>query len=169
MSTRSMRPFIAHYGEHIADRSRPFRELELVLDRLARAGHRLAVCTNKLEWLSKRLLDTLHLATALPRSAAGYVRRCTSPTRRFSGRRSCSAGGDPNRAVMVGNFVTDIRTARRRRRPRHGCRFWLYGRAGGDARAGPGDQLLRGASGEPLRLSSAKNMMDDQAFIRQQY
>src|SRR5262249_57081039 len=27
--------FVAHYGEHIADRSRPFPELEPVLDRLA--------------------------------------------------------------------------------------------------------------------------------------
>jgi len=53
--------FVAHYGEHIADRSRPFPELEPVLDRLAQAGHRLAVCTNKLEWLSKRLLEALQL------------------------------------------------------------------------------------------------------------
>ena len=37
-------------------------QLEMALDRLAAAGHRLAVCTNKLEWLSKRLLDTLQLA-----------------------------------------------------------------------------------------------------------
>src|SRR6478735_2593533 len=42
--------FVAHYGDHIADRSRPFPELEAVLDRLAQAGHRFAVCTNKLEW-----------------------------------------------------------------------------------------------------------------------
>ncbi len=39
-------PFVAHYAEHIADRSRPFPELEPVLDRLGQAGHRLAVCTN---------------------------------------------------------------------------------------------------------------------------
>jgi len=52
-------PFVAHYAEHIAERSRPFPGVEPVLDRLAAAGHRLAVCTNKLEWPSKRLLDTL--------------------------------------------------------------------------------------------------------------
>src|SRR5277367_5209614 len=54
--------FVAHYADHIADRSRPFPHLESVLDGLAEAGHRLAVCTNKLEWLSVRLLETLKLA-----------------------------------------------------------------------------------------------------------
>ena len=55
-------PFVAHYAEHIADRSRPFPGLLPVLDRLAAAGHPLAVCTNKLERLSKRLLDALELS-----------------------------------------------------------------------------------------------------------
>ncbi len=36
--------------------------LEAALTQLADAGHRLAVCTNKLEWLSVRLLDTLNLS-----------------------------------------------------------------------------------------------------------
>src|SRR4051794_27214208 len=48
--------FVAHYADHIADRSRPFPGVEATLDQLAGAGYRLAVCTNKLEWLSKRLL-----------------------------------------------------------------------------------------------------------------
>ena len=54
--------FVAHYGEHIADRSRPFPGVEVELDRLVTAGYRLAVCTNKLEWLSKRLMDALELS-----------------------------------------------------------------------------------------------------------
>src|SRR6478735_6937455 len=59
--------FIAYYADHIADESRPFEGLEAALDDLAARGHRLAVCTNKLEWLSKRLLDALNLT---PRFAA---------------------------------------------------------------------------------------------------
>ncbi len=54
---RMFAAFIEHYAAHIADRSRPFPELEPALDRLAADGRRLAVCTNKLEWLSVRLLD----------------------------------------------------------------------------------------------------------------
>src|ERR1700761_2754914 len=60
--------FIGYYGEHIAVDSRPFDGLEAALDDLAATGCRLAVCTNKLEWLSKRLLDRLKLT---PRFAAG--------------------------------------------------------------------------------------------------
>src|SRR5579863_8459148 len=40
--------FVGHYAEHIADHSRVFPGVEPVLDRLAAAGHRLSVCTNKL-------------------------------------------------------------------------------------------------------------------------
>src|ERR1700754_4062258 len=44
--------FVAHYADHIADRSRPFPGLETALDQLAARGCVLTVCTNKLEWLS---------------------------------------------------------------------------------------------------------------------
>src|SRR5665213_403742 len=54
--------FIDYYAEHIADASRPFDGLEKALDELQAQGYRLAVCTNKLEWLSKRLLDKLGLS-----------------------------------------------------------------------------------------------------------
>ncbi len=59
--------FIDYYAEHIADASRPFEGLESALDDLTARGYRFAVCTNKLEWLSKRLLDQLGLS---PRFAA---------------------------------------------------------------------------------------------------
>ena len=52
-STGCSPPIIEHYAAHIADRSRPFPQLEATLDRLAAEGYRLAVCTNKLEWLSR--------------------------------------------------------------------------------------------------------------------
>ena len=55
--------FIDHYAAHIADVSRPFEGLETALDDLAARGYRLAVCTNKLEWLSKLLLDQLGLSS----------------------------------------------------------------------------------------------------------
>ena len=60
--TKLTSDFIDYYAAHIADASRPFDGLETALDDLAAAGYRLAVCTNKLEWLSKRLLDRLGLS-----------------------------------------------------------------------------------------------------------
>src|SRR2546423_10256213 len=59
---RMMGDFIDYYAEHIADASRPFEGLEAALDDLAKSGYRFAVCTNKLEWLSKLLLDRLGLS-----------------------------------------------------------------------------------------------------------
>src|SRR6202021_4146086 len=54
--------FIDYYAAHIADASRPFEGLEDALDDLAARGCRFAVCTNKLEWLSRLLLDRLGLS-----------------------------------------------------------------------------------------------------------
>src|SRR5438045_3316269 len=59
---RLVRDFIEHYAAHIADHSRPFPGLAEALDALAARGCRFAVCTNKLEWLSVRLLDSLALS-----------------------------------------------------------------------------------------------------------
>src|SRR5262249_53704073 len=63
---RMVKDFIAHYAAHIADGSRPFAGVEAALDRLAGGGCRLAVCTNKLEWLSLRLLAHLGLTPPFP-------------------------------------------------------------------------------------------------------
>src|SRR5947209_4270784 len=60
--TRLTGDFIDYYAAHIADQSRPFEGTEHALDELASRGFRFAVCTNKLEWLSKRLLDRLGLS-----------------------------------------------------------------------------------------------------------
>ena len=56
---RLCRDFIEHYAAHIADCSRPFPGVEAALDEIAAHGSTLIVCTNKLEWLSIRLLDAL--------------------------------------------------------------------------------------------------------------
>ncbi len=61
--TRLTSDFIDYYAAHIADASRPFEGLEGALDELATLGYRFAVCTNKLEWLSKLLLDRLGLSS----------------------------------------------------------------------------------------------------------
>jgi phosphoglycolate phosphatase len=53
--------FVGYYGEHIAEGSEAFPGAIALLDRLAEAGFRLGVCTNKLEGLSVRLLEALDL------------------------------------------------------------------------------------------------------------
>jgi phosphoglycolate phosphatase len=104
--------FVGHYADHIADRSRPFPALEPALERLAAAGHRLAVCTNKLEWLSKRLLETLKLADRFAAICGQDTFGMQKPDPEIFRRTVRRAGGEPERAVMVGDSNTDIRTAR---------------------------------------------------------
>jgi phosphoglycolate phosphatase len=114
---RMFRDFITYYSEHMADRSRPFPGVEAALDTLAGRGCAFAVCTNKLEWLSVRLLKSLGLAERFaaicgqdtfgvqkphPEALLGTLRR---------------AGGSLDRAVMVGDSQTDIATARAARMP----------------------------------------------------
>ena len=104
--------FIDHYGAHIADRSRPFPHLESVLQRLGGEGFRLAVCTNKLEWLSVRLLDTLNLSRYFA-AICGHdtfgIQKPDPQMLRLTIRR---AGGQVQRAIMIGDSLTDVRTAR---------------------------------------------------------
>jgi phosphoglycolate phosphatase-like HAD superfamily hydrolase len=54
--------FVAYYADHVADRSRPFPGVEAALDVLAHRGFTFAICTNKLERLSVRLLRSLQSA-----------------------------------------------------------------------------------------------------------
>jgi phosphoglycolate phosphatase len=104
--------FVAHYAEHLADRSRTFPHVETALDRLAEAGHRLAVCTNKLEWLSKKLLRTLDLADRFAAICGQDTFGMQKPDPDVFRGTVIRAGGNPGRAIMVGDSITDIQTAR---------------------------------------------------------
>jgi phosphoglycolate phosphatase len=104
--------FVVHYAEHIADRSRPFPGVEPALDYLAAAGYALAVCTNKLEWLSKKLLDTLQLSGRFAAICGQDTFGIQKPDPQIFRATVMQAGGDPASAVMVGDSITDIRTAR---------------------------------------------------------
>ena len=104
--------FIAHYADHLADRSRPFPNLESALDQLATAGHRLAVCTNKLERLAVRLLDILNLAPRFAAICGQDTFGVQKPDPEVLRRTVLRAGGEPAAAIMVGDSKTDVYTAR---------------------------------------------------------
>ena len=103
--------FIAHYAEHIADRSRPFPGLETALDRLAADGFRLAVCTNKLEWLARRLLDALDLTPRFAFICGQDTFATRKPDPQVLRLTVDKAGGGAEDTIMVGDSITDIRTA----------------------------------------------------------
>ena len=104
--------FITHYSDHIADRSQPFDGVEAMLDQLAESGCRLAVCTNKLEWLSLRLLDALKLRPRFHAICGADTLGVSKPAPTILNRTIERAGGDKTRAIMIGDSITDIATAR---------------------------------------------------------
>ena len=73
--------FLAYYADNIAVGSRPFDGIPELLDHLLASGARLAVCTNKLEGLSKVLLQALGLATRFGAIAGGDTFGCASRRR----------------------------------------------------------------------------------------
>jgi phosphoglycolate phosphatase len=104
--------FIDHYAAHIADHSRPFPGVEAALDALARGGCRLAVCTNKLEWLSRKLLGTFGLADRFAAICGADTFGVQKPDAAILHGTLARAGGHTAGAIMVGDAVTDIAVAR---------------------------------------------------------
>lgn len=111
------RRFIDHYADHIADDSRPFPGLDAALDRLAARGARLAVCTNKTERLARLLLDRLDLTGRFAAITGADTYGVAKPDAHPLLSTIAACGGDPSRAVMVGDSATDVATAKAARVP----------------------------------------------------
>ena len=109
--------YLELYAAHIADRSRPFPGLEAALDALAADGCILAVCTNKLEWLSVLLLDKLALSPRFAAICGQDTFAMRKPDPEMLRLTIAKAGGDAAHAVMVGDSMTDVATARAARIP----------------------------------------------------
>jgi phosphoglycolate phosphatase len=120
---RLVEDFIAHYADHIADHSRPFEGLEIALDRLSAAGCMLAVCTNKREWLSKRLLDKLGLSDRFAAVCGADTFGVAKPDPVILRQTVVRAGGQISSTIMVGDAGTDVGVARRAGVPVIGVTF----------------------------------------------
>jgi phosphoglycolate phosphatase len=115
--------FIEYYAEHIAEASRPFEGLESALDELSSRGFRFAVCTNKLEWLSKRLLDQLGLSGRFAAICGADTFGVAKPDPAILRETIARAGGEMSSSIMVGDAGTDIGVARRAGVPVIGVSF----------------------------------------------
>jgi phosphoglycolate phosphatase len=121
--TRLTRDFIDYYAAHIADVSRPFEGLEDALDDLSARGYRFAVCTNKLEWLSKLLLDRLGLSSRFSAICGADTFGVSKPDPAILRQTIARAGGEVSSAIMVGDAGPDIGVARRAGVPVIGVEF----------------------------------------------
>ncbi|WFU14311.1 HAD hydrolase-like protein [Bradyrhizobium sp. CB3481] len=120
---RLTRDFIDYYATHIADASRPFEGLEVALDELKVLGCRFAVCTNKLEWLSKRLLDQLGLSGRFSAICGADTFGVAKPDPIILQQTVARAGGSIATTIMVGDAGPDVGVARRAGVPVIGVEF----------------------------------------------
>lgn len=108
--------FLAHYKDHMADHSRPFDGVIDCLETLADAGIALGVCTNKYESYSRALLEALDMTRHFKvivgpdtLNPDGTVRK-PDPAHLLGTIERI--GGAPERAVMVGDSIIDVETAK---------------------------------------------------------
>ena len=106
-------------------------------------GCRFAVCTNKFEWLSVRLLDALSLSDRFAAICGQDTFGGKKPDPDVLRKTIAKAGGDPARAVMVGDSATDIRDCAAAAHSGDGGRFRLYRCASRKSRSGPRDRPFR--------------------------
>lgn len=115
--------FIAYYKDHIADASLPFDGLHAALDKLEGQGFRFAVCTNKLEGLSKLLLDKLDMTGRFAAICGADTFGVAKPDPTILRQTIVQAGGEVSRSIMVGDSGPDVGVARRAGIPVIGVEF----------------------------------------------
>jgi phosphoglycolate phosphatase len=104
--------FVAYYADHIADHSVIFPGAIASLDRFSANGWQLAICTNKLEGLARQLLAALGIADRFAIIAGQDTYGVRKPDPRHLTETIRVAGGDPSRAIMVGDSDVDVATAK---------------------------------------------------------
>ena len=109
--------FLVHYEANIAAQSRPFPGAVASLEALASAGARLAICTNKREYLTRKLLGDLGLQHYFRGVAGRDTFGVSKPHPGHLTEVIALAGGEPARAIMVGDSDVDIRAAKGARVP----------------------------------------------------
>ncbi len=99
--------FLDHYDSNIPGRSQPYPGVLAALDRLAKAGFLLAVCTNKPERFSRKLLAGLGMTASFAAICGADTFAFRKPDPRHLTQTIAMAGGDAAKAVMVGDSRTD--------------------------------------------------------------
>lgn len=115
--------FVKHYAHGMPGASAPYPGLVAALDRLQQAGFRLAVCTNKMEGLARRLLDGLGLSERFSAITGGDTFAVRKPDAGHLLETVRLAGGNAARTVMVGDSLNDVLVARNAGVPSIGVPF----------------------------------------------
>jgi phosphoglycolate phosphatase len=109
---RMHQDFLVHYETNICVESRLFPGVVALLDRFADTGWSLAVCTNKLEGLSRQVLAALGIEDRFAAICGGDSFTTRKPDPAHLLQTIAAALGTPTSTVMVGDSRTDLDTAR---------------------------------------------------------
>ncbi len=104
--------YLAHYEAHLSVKTRYYPGVEAALDALAASGHTLAVLTNKYEKPARMLIADLGGTGRFATIAGQDTFPICKPNPAALRLTIAKAGGDPARAIMVGDTETDVATAR---------------------------------------------------------
>ncbi|WP_112663062.1 phosphoglycolate phosphatase [Microvirga flavescens] len=104
--------FMVHYGENIRVRTELFPGVKRALLDLEKAGFVLAICTNKVEEHSVKLVEALGVSRRFAANCGRDTFPFFKPDPRHLLMTIERAGGDPRQAVMIGDSKTDIETAK---------------------------------------------------------
>ena len=109
---RMLKRFVEHYSAHIADNSRPYPGVVEALQGLRARGARLAVVTNKLNGLSRQLLEALDLDAYFDTIVCGDTLPQRKPDAAPAQHACRLLNREPRDSLFVGDSVTDVETAR---------------------------------------------------------
>lgn len=104
--------YLSHYEQNMSNKSRPFEGAVEVLDNLKARSIPMAVCTNKLEKLSVRLLENLGLYHYFVAVIGGDTLSVMKPNPRTIHAILEPLRIDPRDSLFVGDSETDLKTAR---------------------------------------------------------
>lgn len=106
------RRFLAYYGDNLCVATKLYPGAVAALDRLEAEGFRLAICTNKMQAHSLKLLEALGVAGRFAAICGRDSFPWFKPDPRHLTLTIERAGGDPRRAVMVGDSYSDVAAAK---------------------------------------------------------
>jgi phosphoglycolate phosphatase len=104
--------YLEYYKVHIADRTQLYPGVDKALAVFARAGWRQAICTNKIESLARLLIAKLGVADRFAFICGQDTFGVGKPDAAPLLKTIAASGGASDHAIMVGDSITDIKTAR---------------------------------------------------------
>ncbi len=104
--------FIHLYAGCIAERSRPFAGMREVIRHCRAAGFALAICTNKKDFLAESLLRELGMAEDFQAIVGANTLGVGKPDPAPLLHGIAQAGGEPRRALLLGDSMADVLAAR---------------------------------------------------------